>query len=521
MAKITRKTQKIFGGSASADPLGISQFGSLAASAAAYSLDPDVIQALAAWLAGWNAATVGSNSPALEDMNAVHYVMARQLAYLCQQGMAEYDAGTTYYTDSLCTYEGDIWISLSDDNLANTPAPGSADWRLLETIVKAKVEWDGSIAATWTEATSGDYGYWKGLAYGGGIFVAVGGGIGTTDCILTSTDGFTWTLGETGLGYNWSSVAYGAGVFVAVTTGGKVATSPDGVIWTEQTAAAALAWTSVCFGNALFVAVALGGSDADLVMTSPDGENWTLQTAASNQYWNCVKWCNDKFIATASSGTTERIMTSANGAAWVARTTPNKDYTGVTYGNSIYVAVGGSSVLNSADGETWVERDTAAHNWESVAYGNGYFIAGANGSAAAETFYASTDGAAWGHVGTALNASPEEIIYENGVFYAVNLAPGTTGSIQYSQGFDGILSYSMPFQADNYKKYVVYAEDFDMATDSIVLTFPRAFTRDPYVYGKSGAWDIVTASTVTKTTVTITSSVIGHVVGGLMFIEGY
>ncbi|PNA42272.1 hypothetical protein, partial [Pseudomonas sp. MPR-AND1A] len=85
MAKLSRVTQKIFGSSAGANQIG--KFGSYAAGSPVISSDPTVIQSLSNWLTGWFGAVVGGNSPAIEDMNAVCFVYAYQLAYLMQQGI--------------------------------------------------------------------------------------------------------------------------------------------------------------------------------------------------------------------------------------------------------------------------------------------------------------------------------------------------------------------------------------------------------------------------------------------------
>ncbi|PMZ30506.1 hypothetical protein C1X25_36230, partial [Pseudomonas sp. GW247-3R2A] len=85
-----------------------------AAGSPVISSDPTVIQSLSNWLTGWFGAVVGGNSPAIEDMNAVCFVYAYQLAYLMQQGIPEYDSGTTYFTGSLCTSGGVIYRSLQD-----------------------------------------------------------------------------------------------------------------------------------------------------------------------------------------------------------------------------------------------------------------------------------------------------------------------------------------------------------------------------------------------------------------------
>src|SRR4051812_8534974 len=116
MAKITRKTQKIFGQDAGANE--IAQVGSLAASAPTFTTDPETIQALANYLNGWFDVAIGSSSPAIEDMNALCYLYAYQLAYLMQAGIAEWDDGTTYYIGSFVgDGAGGLYISLTNTNL--------------------------------------------------------------------------------------------------------------------------------------------------------------------------------------------------------------------------------------------------------------------------------------------------------------------------------------------------------------------------------------------------------------------
>lgn len=116
MAKITRKVQKIFGFSAGTDE--IAQFGSLAAAAPAFTTDPEVIQALAQYLGGWFSGVIGSNSPAIEDMNALCYLYAYQLSYLMQTGVPEWNSATTYYIGSQVNNgTGKIYTSIQDTNL--------------------------------------------------------------------------------------------------------------------------------------------------------------------------------------------------------------------------------------------------------------------------------------------------------------------------------------------------------------------------------------------------------------------
>lgn len=124
MAKIERKEMKIFGSTAGVNEIG--QFGSLAAGSIAYTTDPDDIQALANYLGGWYSAVVGSNSPAIQDMNALFYLYAYQLAYLFQAGVAEWKDTTTYYIGSLASDGiGGIYTSIEDDNTGNALTDGT------------------------------------------------------------------------------------------------------------------------------------------------------------------------------------------------------------------------------------------------------------------------------------------------------------------------------------------------------------------------------------------------------------
>ena len=92
----------------------------------------------------------------------------------------------------------------------------------------------------WTAATLPSNKRWASVAYGGGVFVAVGNGTAAY-----STDGGkTWTA-ATLLNEGWTSVAYGGGVFVAVASRDKAAYSTDGgKTWTAATLPINISWHS-------------------------------------------------------------------------------------------------------------------------------------------------------------------------------------------------------------------------------------------------------------------------------------
>lgn len=132
MTKIERKTQKIFAGNAATDELAV--FGSMITGTPVYNDDIEALQS-EAYTEGWKAAVAANEAPFMEEMNAVQYGFSKQLAYLFQQGIAEWDAGTTYYLNSFCQVGGVIYKSMQDENINHSPADDTEGtyWSPLET----------------------------------------------------------------------------------------------------------------------------------------------------------------------------------------------------------------------------------------------------------------------------------------------------------------------------------------------------------------------------------------------------
>lgn len=122
MAKLQRKSAKVFAEQAQAAVGGIAQFGSLAAGDIQYSKDVDVIQALDAYKNGWASAVVGNKSPAMEDRNALDYLLSYQQAYIMQHGVPEWLSTETYYTNSyVVDSNGELRVSIIDNNTGHDP----------------------------------------------------------------------------------------------------------------------------------------------------------------------------------------------------------------------------------------------------------------------------------------------------------------------------------------------------------------------------------------------------------------
>lgn len=131
MPKIERQTQKIFAGQANSDELGA--FGTMkytqtSGGSPVYSSDIEILQSNPAYEQGWSVAVLADKAPFLEEMNGVQYGFSKQIAYLLQTGMPEYNPDTTYYTNSFCQVNGIIYKSLTDENIGNDPTADTTNW---------------------------------------------------------------------------------------------------------------------------------------------------------------------------------------------------------------------------------------------------------------------------------------------------------------------------------------------------------------------------------------------------------
>lgn len=145
MAKITRATQKIF--ASNSTNTDTAAFGTAKSGTPTYTKDVSVLQSNAAFIGGWASAIEPDKAPFMEDMNGLQLVLSSQIAYCLQEGIAEWDAGTTYYQGGLAKAtngSGDVYVSLTNDNI-NNALSDSANWKLvLPNTLNATVVSQGS-----------------------------------------------------------------------------------------------------------------------------------------------------------------------------------------------------------------------------------------------------------------------------------------------------------------------------------------------------------------------------------------
>lgn len=255
--------------------------------------------------------------------------------------------------------------------------------------------------ATWTnEATfpgADDSALFRGVGYGAGTYVAVGGG--QNGLMMWSEDGVAWNDISDNLGW-LGGVAYGNGRFVAVGGNGRVFRSTNGRNWTDNSIDFSAHFRSIAAGNGLFVAVGDQGRRA----ATTDGLTFTSDVLGG-QRLSSVVFAQDRFVAVGEGG---RRMISFDGGTWMNEMSEGLGLYDVAYGNGTLVAVGGIGVDVSFDGGvTWQDYpDGPLMN--SIAFGNGRFVGTGDFDGVAFT---SPDGVTWTRHDPAGPAGFTKIVY--------------------------------------------------------------------------------------------------------------
>lgn len=205
---------------------------------------------------------------------------------------------------------------------------------------------------------------WKGITYGAGVFVAVSSGSG----LMYSTDGINWT--HVGISGFFNCVCYGAGKFIAI-SGANIAVSTDGKNWSTQSSnlTTNTTWQSVAYGNGVFVTVSSTGESA----YSADGINWTVRSTGSYSALNAIVYTGTRFVAVGFRA----ICTSDDGITWSYKSQPVTDtWISLVYGEGTLIASGQFYEIRSTDGGlNWSTIAIPHSNYSGIAYGNGIFVA--------------------------------------------------------------------------------------------------------------------------------------------------
>jgi hypothetical protein len=146
-------------------------------------------------------------------------------------------------------------------------------------------------------------GHFHGTAFGNGAYVAF-----QDNGTFRQFDGTSFFDG-TASGMV-DSVAFGGGVFVGV-GGGSVLTSPDGKQWTSQSSISNASPESILFDGAAFLAY-----DNGTVARSTDGKHWTTSPLANGARVYTAAYYAGQYFAAGNSGGTEALLLSSDGMNW-------------------------------------------------------------------------------------------------------------------------------------------------------------------------------------------------------------
>lgn len=272
MSKQVRKTHKVFGsaGVVSA-PDEFYQFGSLVAGSPLPTTDIATIQAQPAWVDGLQDEIYpGNKASPYEELNALFYEHSYQVGQIFQDGIAEYDAGTTYYIGSVAQDafgRGQIFQSLINNNVGNAPPNGASDgnWRWLNPPSAVLA---GTLAANRIPKVGGD------------SSTGPAGSKTLTDSLL-SDDGTYVIMDAAASGLKFPDGSIQAKAATSVVTNQNVVTGSRALNTTFQNTGSKPMFVSVSVG-----AVGLGGQQIGYTATAQTDSSNPPTTGVGTVYFN-------------------------------------------------------------------------------------------------------------------------------------------------------------------------------------------------------------------------------------------
>ncbi|MBD2751600.1 T9SS type A sorting domain-containing protein [Spirosoma validum] len=234
---------------------------------------------------------------------------------------------------------------------------------------------------------------------------------------LTATAQSNWIARRP---FNLSAITYKTGLFIGVGTDNTVAISTNGTTWMKSLIGTNYQLNGVTAGSPVTGVVAVGVNGI-IFGSSNGGYSWSSKASPTTKTLNDVTYGGSLYVAVGENST---ILTSSEGNTWTVRyanTPVPVALRGVTYSGSQFVAVGyGGVILTSPNGISWTMRQTnSGAALEDVAYGAGKYVA--VGGYPSNAKLISTDGITWTTQlpATGTDYNLYDITYGNGQFVAV------------------------------------------------------------------------------------------------------
>lgn len=368
MTKYSRITGKVFGATADAtlaDPE-IGQFGSALAGEYTGKADVATIQSKSAWDKGFiGCVTPTTQFPPLPEMTGFGKVLSHQICYLLQQGIAEWDSGTTYYIGNWVSYNSSIYVAKSDGFSNQLPTnttywnkfTGGSSRNYGEYVTSSLPLTDNTLHLA-NGALLSQTDYPEFYSYIANLYNSL------------PSPGFQPAIQKL-TGSNWSKIAYGNGLFVAVKSGGS-AVSLDGSTWTEYTVSDLSNAMDITFDGTNFVV-----ATNHKILTSSDGENWTIAVNSGLGTIDCIEYGNSLYVVLNYSTGYVQYASSLTGTWNSGGTISFNMVKGLTFGDGKFVALGkAGKIAYSTDAINWttftIDTNTG---WMDIIYNEVNFMA--------------------------------------------------------------------------------------------------------------------------------------------------
>lgn len=222
------------------------------------------------------------------------------------------------------------------------------------------------------------------IAYGNGVYVAVGGDLSGLTPTMRVTDDPTTGWEDEASGFPGSSayfyaITYGAKFVAGGPGSANLVVSTDAESWSNVAHNLATnGLRDIAYGGGYYVVVGTNGE----VSNSPDAATFTARTSGfSTTTINAVAYGDGVWIIVGNSG--KLAKSTDNGSTWniITSSFGTTNIYSVAYGEGVWIATGGSgqSAYSLDDGDTWTQEQPSGVNLPyGLAFYDGKFIAAGN-----------------------------------------------------------------------------------------------------------------------------------------------
>ena len=213
-----------------------------------------------------------------------------------------------------------------------------------------------------------DDNYLRGVGYGNGVFVAVGGA--DAGVSVTTADGVDWENENREHPGFLSDVVYFEGTFVAAGSSGlRVQSADDGMTWEVRGEFLMAHFRGLEAGNGVVVAVGetYGGMGA-VAASSADGAEWN-DMMPGGAALRSIAFGADTFVAVGNEG---RVSASADGTGWNDTTVGSGEFLEIVWTGDEFLTAADGTLWSSPDAQDWAEVETTEPRPVTAVFRDGY-----------------------------------------------------------------------------------------------------------------------------------------------------